>query len=112
MIAEKGQTATLRGYTAAAPADSTKPWKPGANSAVDKTVKAVFLGYAQKYVDGTLIQAGDQRVLLAATDTAGATILPELEGLVLRGSEKWKIIAVKPLNPAGEPIMYTLQVRQ
>lgn len=112
LIAEKGQDATLRNLTPGSLADSNKPWKPGATTNVDKTVRAVFLGYAQKFIDGTSIKTGDQRVLMAATDTSGAAVAPQVDGLVLRGSEKWKIIAIKPLNPAGEPIMYTVQVRQ
>lgn len=112
LIAKNGQDVTLRGFTAGTPADASKPWKPGVNTKVDKTVKGVFLDYDQKYVDGTVIQTGDQRVYLPAADTAGNAITPEPEGQVLRGTVVWKIINIKPLNPNGQSIMFELQVRQ
>lgn len=109
LITENGQSVTLRGFTAAATPDATKPWIPGANVAVNQTVSAVFLNYAQKYIDGELIRSGDQQVLIPAS---GLTSPPELEGLIVRGSETWKIVAVSPLAPNDQTIMYELQVRQ
>lgn len=112
LIAKNGQDVTLRGFTATAGSDPAKPWKPGTNTPVNQTVKAVFLDYEQKYVDGTVIQMGDQKVYMPSADTSGAAIAPEREGLVIRGSETWKIITIKPLNPNGQAIMFELQVRQ
>lgn len=112
LIAKNGQDVTLRSFTTAAPPDSSKPWKPGGNTPSDATVKAVFLDYEQKYVDETLIKTGDQKVYMPSTDTAGSAIAPEEEGQVLRSSEIWKIVKIKPLNPNGQTIMFELQVRQ
>lgn len=109
LIKKNGQAVTLRGFTAGAAPDPTKPWKPGGNVAADQTIEAVFLDYEQRYIDGQTIRMGDQRVFMPAE---GLTAPPEVEGLVLRGSEVWKVIAVKPLNPNGQAIMYELQVRQ
>lgn len=112
LLKKKGQPVTLRSLTAAPAPDPSKPWYPGANAPTDWTVDAVFLGYEQKYIDGEQVQMGDQQVYMPAFDTSGAAILPEEEGLVIRGAETWKIVALKPLNPAGDPVMYELQVRQ
>lgn len=112
LIKKKGQQVTLRSLTATAAPDPAKPWYPGANVPVNWTVDAVFLGYEQKYIDGEQVQMGDQQVYMPAADLLGAQINPEEEGLVIRGTETWKIIKVKPLNPAGDPVMYELQVRQ
>lgn len=109
LIKKNGQAVTLRGFTAGAAPDPTKPWKPGGNVAADQPIEAVFLDYEQRYIDGQTIRMGDQRVFMPAD---GLTAPPEVEGLVLRGSEVWKVIAVKPLNPNGQAIMYELQVRQ
>ncbi len=109
LISKNGQTVTLRSFNAETPLDPEKPWKPGNNTAVDQTIEAVFLGYEQRYIDGETIRAGDQRVFISAK---GLTVPPEIEGLVLRGSELWKIISIKPLNPNGQVILYELQVRQ
>lgn len=109
LIKKNGQTVTLRGFTAGAAPDPAKPWKPGANTPVDQPAVAVFLNYEQKYVDGDTVRVGDQLVFMPAS---GLTSSPEVEGLVLRGSEQWKIITIKPLSPNGQQIMYELQVRQ
>lgn len=109
LVTKKGQSVTLRSFTAGAPADASKPWKPGSNAAVDQTVDAVFLDYAQDYIDGDMVRQGDQRVFIAAS---GLSSDPEVEGVVVRGSEVWKIITVRPLNPGGQKIMFELQVRQ
>lgn len=109
LIKKNGQAVTLRGFTAGAAPDPAKPWKPGGNVAADQTIEAVFLDYEQRYIDGQTIRMGDQRVFMPAE---GLTAPPEVDGQVLRSAEVWKIVAVKPLNPNGQAIMYELQVRQ
>jgi len=111
-IQEKGQPATLRSFAKGVAADPSKPWEPGANVQTDETVNAVFLSYSQKYMDGSVIQAGDQQVLMPSTNTSGAAILPQIDGLVIRGGETWKIVGIKPLNPNGQSILFDLQIRQ
>jgi hypothetical protein len=109
LIKKNGQLVTLRGFTAGAAPDPAKPWKPGGNVAADQTIEAVFLDYEQRYIDGQTIRTGDQRVFMPAE---GLTAPPEVEDLVLRDLEVWKVVAVKPLNPNGQAILYELQVRQ
>ncbi len=65
LIAKNGQPVTLRVFTDAAPANPATPWLPAGPTQVDQTVNAVFLNYAQKYIDGELIKVGDQKVLIA-----------------------------------------------
>jgi len=114
LIAKNGETATLRSFTAAATPDPAKPWEPGANSAVDQTVYGVFLDYEQKYIDGTVVMSGDQKMFMPSTTSAGGALTPEpdVDGLILRGTDEWKIIDAKPLNPNGQTIMFELQVRE
>lgn len=112
LIAKNGQDVTLRGFTAGAPPDPNKPWEPGTNTPGDQTIKAVFIGYEQKYIDGETVRTGDQQVFMPANDNEGDPAFVEIEGLVLRGAEVWKIISAKPLNPNGQLIMFELQVRQ
>lgn len=109
LIDKKGGPLTLRSFMATAGADPEKPWRPGGNTAVDQTPRGVFLDYEEKYVDGTSILRGDQRVFLAAD---GLTAPPEEEGLVIRGTQTWKIIKVKELKPGEQSIMFELQVRK
>lgn len=112
LIALNGQDVTLRAFASAAAPDVTKPWRPGAVTAADKTVRAVFLDYDQEYVDGEMIRRGDQRALLASTDTSSAAITPSVDGHVLRGAEVWRIVQVSPLAPNEQTVMFELQVRQ
>lgn len=109
LIKKNGQAVTLRGFTTNAAPDPAKPWKPGGNVPADQPIEAVFLDYEQRYINGQTIRMGDQRVFMPAE---GLTAPPEVDGQVLRSAEVWKIVAVKPLNPNGQAIMYELQVRQ
>lgn len=114
LIQKYGQVITLRTLSRPAAPDPTKPHRPGPPGVTDHSVDAVFLDYEQRYIDGTVIQMGDQRIYMPSTATDGVTtVTPTVDGLVLRGAEKpWKIITARPLNPNGQQIMYDLQVRQ
>lgn len=108
MIEESGGPVTLRVFTPEE--DPTKPWRAGESDYDDiEDLAGVFLSYDVKHIDGTLIQAGDQKILLAA---GGLTLAPNLNGQAIRGSEVWKIVKIRQLNPAGQAILYTIQVRQ
>lgn len=114
LIDKYGQQVALRNIARSAAPDPTKPHRPGPATAVDSTADAVFLDYEQKYIDGTVIQYGDQRVYMPSTAADKVTpITPVIDALIIRGSEKpWKIIRVAPLNPNGQQIVYDIQVRQ
>ena len=113
LIKQFGAPVTLRNMVRAPAPDPAKPHRPGETTQVDTTVDAVFLDYEQKYIDGTVIQMGDQRVYMPSTATDGVTAAePVVDALILRGTEKWKIITARPLNPNGQQIMYDVQVRQ
>ncbi len=109
LIAKNGQMVTLRGYVEGDAADPDKPWRPGAAVPSNQPIEAVFLDYEQKYIDGETVRTGDQRVFIPAE---GLSTPPDPRGTILRGSEVWKIIGLKPLNPNGQAIMYEAQVRQ
>jgi hypothetical protein len=80
---------------------------PGAGTTTTQTVKAAVLDFPQSYIDGTLIRAGDRRVLVSAVGTtaplAGDTFPWKSQALV--------VVKVKELGPAGVAVLYTLQVR-
>jgi hypothetical protein len=66
---------------------------------------AVVLAYPQKYIDGTLIQQGDQRVLCdpGVIAVQGDTFTWQ--------SDDYTVVNVKPVSPAGTVVLYELQVR-
>ncbi|QYW02119.1 hypothetical protein CPT_Sonora_016 [Stenotrophomonas phage Sonora] len=114
LIKKFGQPVTLRTIVRAGPPDPLKPHRPGPSAPVDVAVDAVFLDYEQKYIDGTVIQMGDQRVYMPSTATDGITpVEPVVDAAIIRpGDRTWKIISVRPLNPNSQQVMYDLQVRQ
>lgn len=84
-------------------------WKPGTSTPYETALKGVFTKYEEKYIDGTVIQRGDQKVLIAAQ---GVTMPPNLTGFLKRGTEKWTIVKIEPLCPGDTNIIYKIQVRQ
>jgi hypothetical protein len=68
------------------------------------TTAAVF-AYDQKYIDGTLIKQGDQRAYCAPTNAPA-----QGDQLVWQGGT-FEVIAVKPVSPAGTPVLYEAQIR-
>lgn len=66
---------------------------------------AAVFAYDQKYVDGTLILQGDQQAF-CAPDVA------VVQGDVLAWQGKdYTVIAVKPVSPAGVPVLFEAQIR-
>lgn len=112
MIKKKGQPATLRTFLASQPIDPDQPWVSVDPVVKDQTVNTVWLDYAQQYIDGDAIRTGDQRVFAPATDTADQPIDPAPDSRIIRGSQVWQVVRIKPLSPGGPVVMYEIQVRQ
>jgi len=106
LITRFGQTVTLQTFASVAGAN---PWDAPTITKTEQSIEAVFLDYEQKYIDGTLIQAGDQRVFMPAS---GLNTYPQRESIISRGGDLWKVVNVSPLNPNGQNIMFELQVRK
>lgn len=109
LIDRFGVPETITGYT-----DSPNPAganKPPIRTLATLTANAVFLDIDQKLIDGTLIKTGDMKVLLSALNF---DIPPKLKGTISRLTENevWNIEEVKPLNPGGIKLIYTLLVRK
>ncbi|HEY1138778.1 MAG TPA: hypothetical protein VGE88_01030 [Lysobacter sp.] len=68
------------------------------------TTAAVF-AYDQKFIDGTLVLQGDQRAYLAPAQQP-----KQGDTLTWQGADL-AIVAVKPISPAGVPVLYEAQVR-
>lgn len=68
------------------------------------TTAAVF-AYDQKYIDGTLVLQGDQRAYLAPAQQP-----KQGDRLTWQGKD-FEMVAVKPVSPAGVPVLYEAQLR-
>jgi len=104
MIAEAGTTMTLTRETAGVYVPATGGFT---TTSTTYTVKGVKLNYKSKDIDGTLVKAGDMKVLMAA-----GVVEPQTTDLLTIGGVVWAIIFTQALEPAETPILYTLQVRK
>lgn len=68
------------------------------------TTAAVF-AYDQKYIDGTIIKQGDQRAYCAPGN------MPAAGDRFTWNSATLEVVAVKPVSPAGVPVLYEAQLR-
>lgn len=68
------------------------------------TTAAVF-AYDQKYIDGTLILQGDQLAYCAPAVTP-----KQGDSFTWQGTT-FSVIAVKPISPAGIPVLFEVQIR-
>lgn len=63
-------------------------------------------------INGTLIKAGDRKILMSSLDAAGAALPePKVDDLVLAGGVKYAIKNVDKVAPAGIIVMWQLVAR-
>lgn len=81
----------------------------GSSSSVtqEHVATGVMLEYAQRDVDGTLIQQGDQRVYLSP----GLVVTPETGDTLSFNGSAFTIVASRPLAPASKVVLHDVQVR-
>lgn len=105
LLAEFGAMVTLTRITPGVydPATGTVP-----NSETSYTAKGVKLDYEQRFIDGSNILQGDQRIyldpLIAETPKTG-------DKLTI-GAEVFSVIASRPLAPAGIVVLHDVQIRK
>lgn len=106
LLGDKGQAMTLRRRVSGAydPAVGAATVTPSESPCIG----AVF-PYAAILIDGTRIQAGDQKVLLAVK---GLTLDPAIGDQLLIGSTTTNVVSVQPIGPDGTVVVYRLQVRR
>lgn len=105
LIKSKGQTITFtRG--GAIEIDPATGEETG-SVAQTLTADGVLLNYKKSEIDGSVIQQGDAKIIMAAqgfTPVIGDTV--DANGLL------WRVMDVMPLSPAAVDVIYTLQVRK
>jgi hypothetical protein len=77
-------------------------------SSTETTVNAVAYpsNYQTKEIDGTVIQAGDIRLILELIEN-----IPVVGCLVLVDNKTYRIMHVKPIRLAGDNIIFICQIR-
>jgi hypothetical protein len=107
LLAKFGAETTLTTPAPTAPTyDTTSGNATPASPTVDTVTAAVF-PYADKFVDGTMILAGDEQAFLSAV---GITE-PKPGSVLSWRARSYTTIRAKTLAPAGEAVIYELQVR-
>lgn len=72
----------------------------------------VKINYETENIDGTLILAGDQQLLLSPLQRNGAPMpAPTAADLVLFGGDSYTVRAVETTAPVDVAVLYTLQLR-
>ena len=70
-------------------------------------VTAAVFEYPERMIDGTLIQQGDKRVLMSVQ----STLEPRNADAFTWFGTTYTVVNNKKLSPAGENVLYVLQVR-
>jgi hypothetical protein len=115
MVAAK-QTLSDFGQTVVLVIPTTGAYNPATSSstvseATEDRQAALFdfdrINFGQTLGDGTLIQAGDRRCLM---DADGA--VPTTFCFVEVAGERYPILDIKMVNPAGTPVLYDMLLRK
>jgi hypothetical protein len=108
-LRKKGGTVTLRRVVLGDDdPDTGKPVK----TVTDYTAAGVKLNYEADRIDGTLIQSGDQELLLSPLQLNGVALpTPTVGDQVLAGAATFAIKSVAKLEPTDVVVLYTLQLR-
>ena len=104
LIAKFGQAATLRRPTSTGTAFNPTPGAP-----VDHAITVVVEVFGFREIDGTRIKRDDLKVLLAKD---ALTVEPTTSDRLLIGGADYGIIDVRPENPGGTLLMWTIQARR
>jgi hypothetical protein len=106
LIAQIGKSVTLKKVTATSYNRATGTATP---TLANDTVQALVLNYSNRERDGTLVQAGDRKVVL---DAATVTTAPNANDIITIGSVDHRIVSMQLVEEAGTAVVYTCQVRR
>ena len=83
------------------------PWDAPSGSPQQWTVRVVVIGPKREWIGGTLVQTAEQQVLMDATGPR-----PEPEDQITIGADTFRVLRVHAVEPAGVPLLYTLEVQR
>lgn len=103
-ISEVGKIATLHAFTTSGPDHNPTI----TDVAPAPTLTVLGSDYKDAEVDGTLIQTGDRKLIVAAMDV---TYAPSVEYEMTVDGVRYAIIDVRPLMPGDTVLMWKVQLR-
>lgn len=71
----------------------------------DIACNGVMLGYKLNEIDGTTVLHGDAKII------CDAPTKPNIDSVIDISGDIWRIVSVSVVQPDGDAIIYTLQVR-
>ena len=71
------------------------------------TANAAAFDYANKEIDGTIVQAGDVRLIAETTAT-----VPAVDDICTVNSIVYRVMNVSPVSPAGITVINKVQLRK
>jgi len=104
LLTEFGQSVTLTRQTVGAYDPATGA---AAVTTSAQTATGALFDYKNSQIDGTLIVAGDRRLILSAV---GITA-PQVDDTITANGRTYTIKAVSETNPAGTAVIFTCNVR-
>jgi hypothetical protein len=103
LIGRFGQAAALKRPNSSGPA-----YAPVEGTPTSYAVTVVVNDYRNAEIDGTRVQSGDKKVMMAKGSLA---IEPTTSDTLVIGGKEHAIVEVRPLNPGGTVILYEVQAR-
>ena len=104
LINDLGKALTLRKVTEGSYDPSTGS---ASNTTADTSVKGMLLNYNDRQFDGNVIQRGDRKIVIRASDS----VIPEIQDIILDGSTEYRIVEVRQIEEAGTDVIYICQGR-
>lgn len=112
LITRFGQAATLDDVTPGTYDPVTG--ETTGDTPITQSCQLILLDYSLqesgiKYAEGSQVQNGDKKVLLAAQ---GLTWVPQLTTTITADGAIWRVANIKSSNPAGTPLVYEIHGRK
>jgi len=82
-------------------------------SNADETARVVFLNYTSRDIDGTLVQRGDRKAVMAATYNGTAlSKTPQLDDELRGEGDAVRIVSVQTIKSGSSILAYVCQARE
>lgn len=82
-------------------------------SNADETARIVFLSYTARDIDGTLVQRGDRKAVMAATYNGTAlTKTPQIDDELRGEGDAVRVVSVQTIKSGASILAYICQVRE
>lgn len=79
----------------------------------DETARVVFLNYTSRDIDGTLVQRGDRKAVMAATyNGAALSKTPQIDDELRGEGDAVRIVSVQTIKSGSTVLAYICQARE